>query len=169
MGLSRVRVAQMKAKGMPVGDLAAAQAWRDANVEIQVVVPRKARPPENASEGGGASPTPPEVLPLGGFGYDIGAARAKRETHEANIAEMRELRESGNLVERAAVAKASVDAGAVLRQALERLPGLSQELAAMTGPEPIRERLSVVIAEILADLSDNLRRLADPGAPDGRS
>jgi hypothetical protein len=168
LGLSRVRVSQMKAQGMPTHDVEAARAWRQANIWIPVPPPRVQLELESASEGVGEIPIPSEALPPSGYIYDIGSARAKRETHEANLAEMREAKEAGNLVERERVSKAATDAAALLRQGLERIPGLSQELAAMTGPEPIRERLTVVIEQVLIDLVDNLRRLANPGAPDGR-
>lgn len=92
--------------------------------------------------------------------YDAQAARAKREYHEANLAAMREAKEAGSLVERAAVIKLATDAGATLRSSLERLPGLALELAAVTDANVIQAMLHTKIAEILSDAVDNLRRLA---------
>lgn len=107
-------------------------------------------------------------------GYDRSLAAAKRETHEANLAQMRELREAGSLLERQKVEKGAADAGALVRQALERVPGLALELAAMSDAVAIRNLLSEKISEVLADLSDSLRRLAGSqrdaidGGADGR-
>lgn len=97
--------------------------------------------------------------------YDIKAARAKREYHEANIAEMRERKEASELVEANAVNKAAIDAGAMLRHALESLPGkLSATLAAVDDAEEIRESLTREVDAILQDLAANLERV--PGVGD---
>lgn len=99
--------------------------------------------------------------------YDAQAARAKREFHEANLAAMREAKESGALVQRDRVIKLATDAGSSLRASLERLPGLSLELAAMTDANAIQAMLTARVAEILADAADNLRRLAGDADEDG--
>jgi hypothetical protein len=92
--------------------------------------------------------------------YDVQAARAKREYHEANLAAMREAKEAGALVDRDRVVKLATDAGAAARASLERLPGLSLELAALSDPLAIQAMLAAKINEALADLIDNLRRMA---------
>lgn len=92
--------------------------------------------------------------------YDVQEARAKRETHEANLAMMREQKEAGQLLERERVIKAAVDAGAQLRASLERLPTLSLELAAMQDPAQINLRLSQAVADALHDAADKLMTLA---------
>lgn len=93
--------------------------------------------------------------------YDIKLARAKREHHEANLAEMRERKESGELVERKGVEHASVDAGATLRNALEQLPGkVGAQLAAEADPVKCRQLLVKEIDHALADVIENLGRVA---------
>jgi len=92
--------------------------------------------------------------------YDVQEARAKRETHEANLAMMREQKEAGQLLERERVMKAAVDAGAQLRASLERLPTLSLELAAMQDPAQINQRLTQAVADALHDAADKLMTLA---------
>lgn len=104
------------------------------------------------------SPTEPPTEPTAR--YDVQEARAKRETHEANLAMMREQKEAGQLLERERVIKAAVDAGAQLRASLERLPTLSLELAAMQDPAQINLRLSQAVADALHDAADKLMTLA---------
>lgn len=95
-------------------------------------------------------------------GYDGPAARAKREFHEANLAAMREAKEAGRLVDRDRVVKLATDAGATCRAALERLPGLSLELAAMSDADAIRVVLVAKVEEILGDLVHDLSAMASP-------
>lgn len=105
------------------------------------------------------------VTPLGeesSGGYDAQAARAKREYHEANLAAMREAKEAGRLVDRDRIVKLATDAGATCRAALERLPGLSPELAAVTDANVIRVILAAKVQEILGDLVHDLAKMADP-------
>jgi hypothetical protein len=101
--------------------------------------------------------------------YDVQEARAKRETHEANLAMMREQKEAGQLLERERVIKAAVDAGAQLRASLERLPTLSLELAAMTDPAQINLRLSQAVHDALHDAAEKLTLLATRQTADERS
>ena len=97
--------------------------------------------------------------------YDMSAARAKREHHEANLADLKERKTAGTLVERLRVEKAAIDAGSLLRASLEQLPGkLSVVLAAETDPAAVRALLTNTLQEILTDLSDNLATLAHDGS-----
>ena len=109
-----------------------------------------------------APPTdePAEIRSEQAARYDVQEARAKRETHEANLAMMREQKEAGQLLERERVMKAAVDAGAQLRASLERLPTLSLELAAMQDPAQINQRLTQAVADALHDAADKLMTLA---------
>ena len=70
LGVSRPRVSQLKAAGMPVNTIAAAREWYMENVSARV--------------SGIGLKHPVSVT------YDIAEARAKREHHEANLAAMRE-------------------------------------------------------------------------------
>jgi phage terminase Nu1 subunit (DNA packaging protein) len=89
------------------------------------------------------------------------AARARREHHEANLAQMREAKEAGQLVEASRVHKAAVDAGALLRGALEQVPGkLGARLAAETDAAACRALLRVEIDAALADLIAHLAALS---------
>jgi hypothetical protein len=144
LGVTRPRVSQMKARGMPTHSVKAALKWKAENVRPRI---------DHDSKGPG---------PAAAISYDLVEARAKREHHEARLAEMREAKEAGLLVERARVVKAAADAGAVLRQALERLGvQLAPQFAAERDELVIRTRIDAAVAEALADAEANLRRMAD--------
>ena len=119
------------------------------------------RPPEQAPTTATAPLSPPEAQL-----YDIQAARAKREHHEANLADLRERKAAGSLLERSKVEKAILDAAARLRSSLEQIPSkLAPQLAAETDQTAVRALLGGALAESLANLADGLRELA--GADDG--
>ena len=99
--------------------------------------------------------------------YDIQAARAKREHHEANLADLRERKAAGALLERTRVEKAILDAAARLRSSLEQIPSkLAPQLAAETDQTAVRALLGGALAEALANLADGLRELAGAEADD---
>jgi phage terminase Nu1 subunit (DNA packaging protein) len=94
------------------------------------------------------------------------AARARREHHEANLAEMREMEKAGALVELEQVRRGAIDAGALIRSALEQLPGkLGASLAAESDPTACRALLRVEIDAALADLIAHLAALGDTVTP----
>ncbi|MCK7579278.1 MAG: hypothetical protein MZV65_28480 [Chromatiales bacterium] len=116
------------------------------------------RTPEQVSTTAAASLSPPEAQL-----YDIQAARAKREHHEANLADLRERKAAGSLLERTRVEKAILDAAARLRSSLEQIPSkLAPQLAAETDQTAVRALLGGALAESLANLADGLRELAGP-------
>lgn len=107
----------------------------------------------------------PEVAAL----YDITEARARREHHEANLAAMREAREAAGLLPRDGVVRAATEAGAIFRQAVERIASLGTELAAESDPVKIRVRLEAVLRDALNEAAERLESLSSVGGPDGRS
>lgn len=110
-------------------------------------------------------PTPTDPLPDSAIPqtvYDLQLARAKRETHEANIAEMKERQKAGELVELQAVEKASADIYAQTRNALERIPDkLANRLAAESDPFACRALMVAEIEQTLTDLAAALDAMAD--------
>jgi len=108
-------------------------------------------------------PIPTEPLPdcaIPQTVYDLQLARAKREHHEANIAEMRERQKAGELVELAEVEKASLDIYARTRNALERIPDkLADRLAAETDAFACRSLMAAEIEQTLTDLADSFTAL----------
>jgi hypothetical protein len=96
--------------------------------------------------------------------HDIKRARAKREHHEANLAEMRERKESGQLVELSRVKKAAVDAGALLRTALEQIAGkVGSLVAAESDAAECRRIINREMDAALEDAASNLQALGHVG------
>lgn len=119
-----------------------------------------------APAGDSQPPAPPQNLAAAvSAAYDGAASRAKRDFHEANLAAMREAKEAGALVDRAGVVQAGTDAGAAARAALERIPGLALQLAALSDPLAIERLLRIKVNESLSDLIDNLRRMVENPRP----
>ena len=139
LGISRPRVSQLKARGMPVDSVEAAREWKAANVkgQIQITIPRLLVPE-----------------PMAAVTYDIAEARAKREHHEANIAAMREAQIAGDLVERKRVESALTGIAAQVRANFERLPDkLAEVLAAETDAHQAHALLTAEIDLVLEDLA----------------
>ncbi len=86
--------------------------------------------------------------------HDLRLARAKREYHEANIAEMRYRQKAGELVELHQVTLAYTALAAQLRAALERIPDkLSSRLAAESDPHAIHILLTQELDQSLEDMA----------------
>jgi phage terminase Nu1 subunit (DNA packaging protein) len=133
LGVTKGRISQMKAAGMPVSSVAAARAWKEANVRVRVDFDR---------------PADPASLP-----YDIAEARARREHHEANIAAMKEAQLAGSLVEAKRVDQAAMLLGRLTRDALLGLPvRLAPELAQQDIPT-VERLLTQALRATLADVA----------------
>lgn len=124
--------------------------------------PSKAGVVERWQRERGEEPAPPldkptRPLVLNGDEFDYQGARAKRETHEANLAEMRERERAGALVETERVVKALTDYAISSRSALERLPDrLAPLLAAETDPN----RIYALLEEEIARICDEIQAVA---------
>ena len=92
--------------------------------------------------------------------YDLQLARAKRETHEANIAEMRERQKAGELVELQQVHLAYTTLAAQLRSALERIPDkLAPRLAAELDEHTIHALLLSELDQAMLDMAQTAEQL----------
>ncbi len=92
--------------------------------------------------------------------YDLSLARAKRETHEANIAEMRERQKAGELVELAQVHLAYTTLAAQLRATMERIPDkLAPRLAAETDEHTVHALLLTELDQALIDMVRSAEQL----------
>ena len=92
--------------------------------------------------------------------YDFQAARAKKETHLAGIAELEERKQLRQLVELSRVEQALTDNGAAIRAALERLPDrIAPVLAAETDPRRVYQLLDDEIGLVLDELARATARL----------
>lgn len=103
-------------------------------------------------------PMPDTAIPP--TSYDLQLARAKRETHEANIAEMRERQKAGELVELAKVHLAYTTLAAQLRAALERIPDkLAPRLAAESDEHAVHQLLTGELDQALLDMANSAQQL----------
>lgn len=92
--------------------------------------------------------------------YDLQLARAKREHHEANIAEMRERQKAGELVELQQVHLAYTTLAAQLRAALERIPDkLAPRLAAEADEHAVHTLLLAELDAALMDMAKTAEQL----------
>lgn len=155
LGVSAGRVSQMKGEGMPCHSIDAAKAWVESNVKRKATVPSPSASP--APRPGDVSSIPPTAEPTT---FDLNRARAKRETHEANMAEMRERERAGELVEAKRVEKAMTDLAAQMRLAVERIPDKVPGLS-----EAQRADLQRELDQALDDLAESSSRLSDALAP----
>lgn len=146
LGVSAGRISQMKSDGMPCHSIDAALAWVEANVKRKATSAASLpiSQPAAASLPVAAAPTV----------FDLNRARAKREHHEANIAEMRERERAGELVEAKRVDKAMTDLAAQMRLVIERIPDKVPGLADAQRADLIRE-----LDQALDDLSEAAARL----------
>lgn len=81
-------------------------------------------------------------------------ARVRRETAEANMAEMRELEKAGELVDAQAVRRLLADAGAQIGLILDRVPDrLAPRLVAGGNEQDIHRMLQAEIDQVRADLA----------------
>jgi phage terminase Nu1 subunit (DNA packaging protein) len=82
------------------------------------------------------------------------AARAKREGHEARLAELRERQTAGELVEKRAVELAASRIGRMTRDTFLGLPSrVAPDLAAISDPWELEQRLEAAIRQVLDDLA----------------
>lgn len=160
LGLTQARVTQLKAKGMPVNSIDSAAAWYRDNID-QKLSPKLA--PSIAPPA--ATDTMREII---AGAYDLQESRAKREHHEANLAELKERQALGELVDASRVRRAVTSWAAMARSAFERIPDkFSERLAAESDPVIIHAMISEEIDAVLSDLSAGAKTLKLDG-DDGR-
>lgn len=132
LGVDPALVTRYKARGMPVDSIAAAAAWRQANVRVRANTRRVATTTAAGANDGTADGQ------NGAGGATSGETsyadhRARRERAEADMAELEARRRAGQLIDRAAGERAVFDAfrelrdatGNALRDAADRLVGLT--------------------------------------------
>lgn len=166
LGMSPANITKLKKQGMPVDSVESAQAWRMArqNVAARKPVPgqhnKAALPPLPAVE---STATDLDDIPMG-EGHD--EARTRLRISEANLSEMREAEERGQLIRVDAVKAALSVAMATARESLLQIPSrLAALLAANSDPASVQNLLHSEIHQALVELSGTSARLGE--APQG--
>lgn len=114
--------------------------------------PHRSQPPADRP-GQGAGGSEP-AAPLSRVIYDFESARAKRETHAANIAEMEERKRAGELCETSAVLMTMTTIGSNFRTALDRVADkLADRVAAEIDPHACHQIISAEITQALEQLA----------------
>ena len=156
LGITPGRVSQLKGQGMPVDSYDSATAWYRRNIDQKLspkLTPGIALPAV-------AKTSAAKVAEIIDGAYDLQAARAKREHHEANIAELKERKALGELVEVVRVKRAVTGWSAMARAAFEKIPDkVSERVAAESDPQQCHALLTAEIDLVLADLASGARTM----------
>jgi hypothetical protein len=171
LGLSSANMVKMKKQGCPMDSVESARAWREKH---QNIAARKAEPDgKPATALGIASPAKAPGVTVAqvpvikanevkadGTELDEShdAARTRREIAEANLAEMKEAEQRGELIRIAAIKSTLSVVFATTRDALLQIPArMAPLLAADADPASVQNILHGEIHRVLHDLA---------GAPD---
>lgn len=161
LGVSEGRVTQLKGKGMPVDSLDLAADWYRKNVD-QKLSPKLAPSPVPRPA---AESVHEAMVTL----FDLQEERARREHHEANLAELKQRQLMGELVEASRVRKAVTTWAAMSRAAFEKIPDkLAERLAAEVDAPACHALLTAEIDLVLADLASGAIAMRFDG-DDGRA
>lgn len=130
----------------------------EKNTRPRIKIPSAESAPVSPVEG---APSLPDTA-ISQTLYDLQLARAKREYHEANIAEMRERQKAGELVEIRGVQLAYTTLAAQLRAAMERIPDkLATRLAAESNADAVHALLLVELDQCLVDMARMAEQIPD--------
>lgn len=165
LGITPGRVSQLKTQGMPVDSYENATAWYTANIDQKLspkLAPGVALPPVSRTVAA-------KVAEIIDGAYDLQAARAKREHHEANLAELKERQALGDLVEASRVIRSVTTWAAMARAAFEKIPDkVAERVAAESDAQQCHALLTAEIDLVLDDLAAGARSLKFDG-DDGRA
>ena len=159
LGLSQASITKLKGQGMPVDSVESARAWRRAR---QNIAARKAEP---------VAIKPPVIRAneVNKDGSELGEsqddARTRREIAEANLAEMKESEQRGELIRVEAVKSALAHAYSSTRDALLQIPArLAPLLAADGEPASVQNSLYSEIHQALQHLAGASERMGQTDA-----
>ena len=147
LGVDPALVTRYKARGMPTDDIAAAVAWKAANVRARVGgKDRQATAPGN--------PAQPQLYQN---------HRARREAAEADSAELRAMREQGRVVMAEGAERATFDAFRGLRDAaFQALRDAAPKVRGLTEAREIQTLLEAELRAAWAGFEEaSAKRLAD--------
>lgn len=145
LGLSPSRITRLRQMGMPATSIEAAQAWVRAHIR-----PRAPTTSTTSTTSTTAKPTRPGDSDV----EDFQAARTRRETAEASLAEMRLQEQDGELIRLNAVRNAWATRLTAVRDALLQMPS---RIAPMLAAESSIERCAVIVdtelRQVLIDIT----------------
>lgn len=145
LGVSKQRVYQLRKQGMPTDSLAAAQAWRKANIDHARKEWREAAQSTDDGEGGNSSHA------------DYWKAKAEREATEAQLAALKLAETEGQLVRIDDVRSALAARVSGVRDALRQIPArVAPELVAADTQAACYEIVEREIDQALASLTDEV-------------
>lgn len=167
LDMSQANVTKLKKQGMPVDSVESAQAWREARQNVAARKPAPAsvtsfNPAPIVTRPQYVAPMPPapeyKELP----DEDHQMARTRREIAEANLAEMREAEERGDLIRVAAVKSTLATSFATARDALLQIPArMAPLLAADSDPVNVHNTLHSEIHQALQHLAGASDRIGE--------
>jgi phage terminase Nu1 subunit (DNA packaging protein) len=159
LGLSQASITKLKGQGMPVDSVESARAWRKAR---QNIAARKPEPVANRAPVIRANEVNEDGSELGESQDD---ARTRREIAEANLAEMKESEQRGELIRVEAVKSALAHAYSSTRDALLQIPArLAPLLAADAEPASVQNSLYSEIHLALQHLAGASEQIGQTGA-----
>ena len=137
LGISPGLVSRYSRQGMPVCSIEQAAAWKATNIRPRAPSPGREPPPAAFAAG----------VPVTSFHV----ARTLREAAEAKLAQLKLAELTGELVRRSDVEKGAARAMALLREALQPVPGrVAADPGNATQREAIEQRLRAEIERALA-------------------
>lgn len=150
LGVDPALITRYKRRGMPVGSIAEAQAWKADNVRARVT--RGAKP--DAAAGAGAVP-----------GY--GDHRARREAAEADMAELEAKRKAGALMAVEPAERATFEAFRELRDAtFSSIRSAAPQVLGLTEVREVQHLLEDALRAAYADFEARMQhRLAEASKP----
>lgn len=165
LNVSQAMVSRHVKAGMPITDLATAQRWRAENLEPSRTKSARLAPTTAPGPTAASGPPSPSLQDSGAINGIVPAenhlqARTRRESAEADLAELRLGEECRELVRVSVVKDVLSVALATARETLLQIPSrLSAELAADTDPASVQNVLYGEIHRVLTDLAGASGRL----------
>lgn len=163
LGLSNASITKCKKLGMPVHSIEAARAWRTQKMSIAQRKPEPKNAPVIVQRFAASPPKPAayqdyESRDADSFGggplESHDDARTRLRISEANLSEMKEKEEAGELIRAESVRLILASAFAIFRESMQQFsPRLSPLLAAETKTHKVAEILDAEVHATLTQLA----------------
>lgn len=151
LGLSGAMVSKLKARGMPIDSIEAAQAWRKSNLDPSLKKEVRRPDPDDVED---------DLVVNESSSYT--KARTVTERFRAKSAELAYRKAVGEVIEKVRLEAALANILVVARRALQKMPDvLAARLAAEPDSRKARAMLSDAIEQTLTDMSDAITALPE--------